>query len=83
MVRETDLPDYLHQTILAESRQPKVAQEIDLDEFLANVESELIGRALVESRGNKTRAAQLLGITRARLHRRLQSELPSESDNSN
>ena len=83
MVRETDLPDYLHQTILAESRQPKVSQEINLDEFLANVESELIGRALVESRGNKTRAAQLLGITRARLHRRLQSELPSESDNSN
>ena len=81
VVRGTNLPDYLHQTILAESRQPKVTQEIDLDKFLANVESELIERALIESRGNKTKAAQLLGITRARLHRRLQSDLPSESDN--
>jgi transcriptional regulator with PAS, ATPase and Fis domain len=81
VVQATDLPNYLHQTILAESRHPKVTQEIDLDGFLANVESELIERALVESRGNKTKAAQLLGITRARLHRRLQSELPSKSDN--
>ena len=83
MVQETDLPDYLHQTIVAESRQRKTTQEIDLDRFLATVESELIERALVESRGNKTRAAQLLGITRARLHRRLQQELRSEPDNPN
>lgn len=83
MVQETDLPDYLHQTIVAESRQRKITEEIDLDRFLATVESELIERALVESRGNKTRAAQLLGITRARLHRRLQQELRSEPDNSN
>ena len=47
-------------------------ETIHLDEFLGGVEKELIRRALVRAKGNKTKAAKLLGITRPRLHRRLE-----------
>ena len=42
-----------------------------MDEFLAEVETELIGRALIRSKGNKAGAARLLGMTRPRLYRRM------------
>ena len=38
---------------------------------MADVESELIRRALGRARGNKTKAAKLLGMTRPRFYRRL------------
>lgn len=44
---------------------------INLDELLARVEDEMIARAMQRAKGNKTKAAELLGITRARLHRKL------------
>jgi DNA-binding NtrC family response regulator len=47
-------------------------EEIVLDEFLADIERELLRRALATSRGNKARAAKLLGISRPRLLRRLE-----------
>lgn len=45
---------------------------IQLDDFLLEVEQELIMRALRQTHGNKTKAAELLGISRPRLHRRLE-----------
>ncbi len=42
-----------------------------LDEFLARIEHELISRALSQAKGNKAKAARLLGMTRPRLYRRL------------
>ena len=78
VIHETDLPESIKKTIQAEARRPKPSQTIDLDNFLAAVEQELIARALVEAKGNKTRAAKLLGITRARLHRRLQQRSTAE-----
>ena len=42
-----------------------------LDEFLAQIERELIVRALAQAKGNKAKAARLLGMTRPRLYRRL------------
>jgi DNA-binding NtrC family response regulator len=78
VIHETDLPESIEKTIQAEARRPKPSQTIDLDNFLAAVEKELIARALVEAKGNKTRAAKLLGITRARLHRRLQQRSTTE-----
>ena len=42
-----------------------------LDEYLAGIERELLQRAMHRSRGNKARAARLLGIPRARLLRKL------------
>lgn len=43
-----------------------------LDESLMAVERRLIERALRKSRNNKSKAARLLGISRPRLHRRIQ-----------
>lgn len=42
-----------------------------LDEYLSHVERELIRRALTRAKGNKARAARLLGLTRPRLYRRM------------
>jgi DNA-binding NtrC family response regulator len=51
---------------------PRIEESpINLDELLAQIEDELIQRALARAKGNKTKAAELLGITRARLHRKL------------
>ena len=46
-------------------------RRFELDSFLAGIERELIERALRQAKGNKTRAAELLGVNRARLLRRL------------
>ena len=43
-----------------------------LDPFLEEIEREPLRRALRRARGNKSRAARLLGINRQRLLRRLE-----------
>lgn len=70
-VKAADLPPMLHHASVAQSRPKRAAQPIRLDEFLEGIEKELLERALTQARGNKTKAAQLLGIHRARLIRRL------------
>jgi len=42
-------------------------ETIDLERTIAKLEKALIGRALQRSRGNKARAAQLLGLKRSTL----------------
>ena len=42
-----------------------------LDEILVEVERKLIEKALIQTAGNKSRAAEFLGISRPRLHRRI------------
>jgi DNA-binding NtrC family response regulator len=68
----SDLPKQLH--LAAEAarfpRQPPPAP-IDLEQFLARVEAELIDRALRQAKGNKSHAARLLTMTRPRLYRRM------------
>ena len=55
-------------------------ERIALDEFMASIEREVIERAMSQAGGNKTAAAELLGMTRPRLYRRLvQLGLVSES----
>jgi DNA-binding NtrC family response regulator len=66
-----DLPDEIHLAAAAAARPRKPEETIVLDEFLARVERELIQRALRRAKGNKTRAARLLGMTRPRLYRRM------------
>ncbi|WP_425615244.1 helix-turn-helix domain-containing protein [Anatilimnocola sp. NA78] len=71
LITATDLPERLHH-----GRESLVHQQLDeptikLDAFLAEVEKELLQRALKKSGGNKTKAAELLGVHRARLIRRL------------
>ena len=52
-----------------------------LDELLTEVERRLIETALRQSRSNKSRAAEILGISRPRLYRRIKElNLPDEDE---
>lgn len=70
-ITPADLPAIVHHAAHAASMGRREPERIVLDDLLASVEMELIRRALVQADGNKTEAAQLLGITRPRLYRRL------------
>lgn len=65
-----DLPETIHLAAGAAAHPPREVERIVLDEFLEEIERELIERALRQTKGNKTLAAELLGVSRARLHRR-------------
>jgi DNA-binding NtrC family response regulator len=58
----------VNQTAAHPARQD---EPIVLDQFLAEIEREVIQRALRRARGNKAQAARLLGVPRPRLLRRL------------
>lgn len=68
----TDLPRWLNAVEAATAHPHKRLQTIVLDDFLADVERELLSRALQRVRGNKAKAARLLGISRPRLLRRME-----------
>ena len=52
-----------------------------LDELLTEIERRLIENALARSRQNKSRAAELLGISRPRLYRRIKElNLPDDTE---
>jgi len=81
LIQLRDLPPQLHWAAQVAARPPREKTTIDLDQFLAEIEEELIHRAVAQSRGNKAQAARSLGISRARLHRRLQ-QLSAQDDRS-
>jgi DNA-binding NtrC family response regulator len=66
-----DLPKRIHQAAEAAAHPRPVEEPIQLDSFLAEIERELIHRALAQAKGNKAKAARLLGLTRPRLYRRM------------
>jgi len=72
LVTAADLPPRIDLATQATSRPPAPRESIQLDDFLAEVEQELLRRALRRARGNKAKAARLLGVTRARVIRRLE-----------
>ncbi|HTN74086.1 MAG TPA: helix-turn-helix domain-containing protein [Pirellulaceae bacterium] len=67
-----DLPSWLRMAEEAAAFPRRADERIVLDDFLADVERELLTRALRRTRGNKARAAKLLGISRPRLLRRIE-----------
>src|SRR5690606_34972716 len=67
-----DLPRWMWAVEGAALRPRRVDESIELDTFLAEIERELLQRALARSRGNKSKAAKLLGISRPRLLRRME-----------
>jgi DNA-binding NtrC family response regulator len=66
-----DLPKKLRLAAEAAKFPRKPVEPIDLEKFLAQIETELIERAMKQAKGNKTQAAKLLGLTRPRLYRRM------------
>ncbi len=65
-----DLPAPIRWAAAADAHPRRVDEPIDLDQFLAGIEQELMRRAMQRSKGNKTKAARLLGVNRARFLRR-------------
>jgi DNA-binding NtrC family response regulator len=70
----SDLPPRLHLAAAAAAHPRRVEPTIELDEFLARIERELLRRAMTRAKGNKSKAAKLLGMTRPRLYRRLMQQ---------
>jgi len=66
-----DLPQRIHLAAAAGRMPRRGPAPIDLEKFLAEVERELISRAMRLAKGNKTKAARLLSLTRPRLYRRM------------
>lgn len=67
-----DLPEKFRFAIAALKSPPNEIIEIDLENYLSTIERKLVGRALQTAKGNKTKAAKLLGVSRAKLLRRIQ-----------
>jgi DNA-binding NtrC family response regulator len=71
LVTVRDLPRRLFLAADAKRYAREPDESIVLDDYLADIERELLRRAMERAKGNKTRAATLLGVTRPRLYRRL------------
>ncbi len=69
-IQKSDLPTYISEAIEAGSHKKPVAREGVSTLFEA--ERQLLLQALEVASGNKTRAAQLLGISRPRLYKMIQ-----------
>lgn len=72
LVQPGDLPEKIRATAEADSHPPRSDDTIVMPLFLAEIEKELLLRALRRAQGNKAKAARLVGLTRARFLRRLQ-----------
>ena len=73
-IQASDLPYWFRAGIDAQAFGPSAApQPRPLAPYLAEVETEQIRRALEQARNNKSLAAELLGLTRARLYRRMEA----------
>jgi DNA-binding NtrC family response regulator len=71
LIRPAHLPERMSLAADALAHAPAPEEAIELDAFLRQIESELLTRALRRAKGNRARAARLLGISRARLLRRI------------
>lgn len=71
-IQTVDLPAVIHHAAKAAAIPVRSRERIVLDDLLADIEKEAITRALAQAAGNKTEAAELLGLTRPRLYRRMQ-----------
>lgn len=72
LVTPEEFPDVLHHAISAQQIGTCDVPEIQLDQYLESIETQLIERALIQANQNKAKACKLLGISRAKLGRRIQ-----------
>ena len=80
IIQVLDFAEVFHHSIQAQRFAVTKESKIELDEYLLDVESQLIERAIKQADGNKTKAAELLGISRAKLLRRLKHFQSSEEE---
>jgi transcriptional regulator with PAS, ATPase and Fis domain len=71
LIGANDLPDAIRWAQDKDAHPRRELETIELDAFLAEIERELIDRAMAAAKGNRAMAANLLGITRSKLLRRL------------
>ena len=72
-IRLADLPFRFHAGLAAQdSPPPLMPRPLPLDELLTRTETSLIQLALERSKFNKSQAAEILGVNRARLYRRME-----------
>lgn len=71
LISAQDLPDRLRLAKDAAAHPPSVEEDLELETLLGRFERQIIWRALSRANGNKTKAAKILGISRARLLRRI------------
>ena len=67
-----DLPPYIRREGQEADDLPWKLEPMRLDDFLVEVELMLVEQALAQTHGNKTKAAQLLGMTRGTFHRKVE-----------
>ena len=72
LIARDDLPQKLKYAEDADALPDVEPEKIQLDEFLGEVESELIRRAIKSAKGNRAQAARNLGISRGKLLRRIE-----------
>lgn len=71
-IRAAELPFRFRNALEAQLLPPPAAQlPLSLDKALSRVETRLIELALARAKGNKSKAAEILGVARARLLRRI------------
>lgn len=74
LIEVSHLPFRFRTGLDAQTVGPSVRPEMEpLEDYLARVETERIQEALQHAKQNKTRAAMLLGMTRPRLYRRMET----------
>ncbi|NMC20527.1 MAG: sigma 54-interacting transcriptional regulator [Thermogutta sp.] len=71
LIGAADLPRSFVSAVRSQLEATARPAAVSLPQFLADVEKELLQRALRRARGNKTLAAKMLGLSRPRLYRRL------------
>lgn len=71
-VELADLPRFIRREGQEPEDLPWKLEPMRLDDFLVEVEMMLVQQALAQSHGNKTKAAQLLGMTRGTFHRKVE-----------
>ncbi len=85
MVDETDLPRYLIEESGDSLERPSIPQHFyegfSIEDFVAKLESRMIQDALKKCRFNKTKAAEMLGLTRSTFRYKL-SKIPQEIEQS-
>jgi DNA-binding NtrC family response regulator len=82
LIAREDLPASIRGNLGAGFPPPIQATSIKpLDDLLTEVERRLIETALRQARSNKSRAAEMLGISRPRLYRRIKElNLPDDAE---